>query len=253
MTSASLLESPQAWEELKQRVVEAFDLDDPAALYAVSQWCDAAEKIRGAAATSKQVRSAFSSNEVLSAAIEYFRADVEENLAIFRAKLARINCDQKLADIRLKLAEAQGVFVDENAGERIVPELLSVLRIDPLARTKMLRQMVHAAMALAENGDEENITVPPWPIGLGDGIQEFADDLAVFLEQAGDPGRDLVRRVCRDISYAESIEDDSSLPRCIKFLAKIAAATGRGETLPTEKRRVGFASRGQRKTETSQK
>lgn len=234
-----------AWDEIERRVVESFNLDDVGVNYAVSRWREHVEKARELE-DAGETAYPFTSPKVRDAVIEFFQADIAENEVIFRVKLARNGRLMKLMNLRVALGEAQGVFVDEEGGEHIVPELLAVLRVTKSAKTKMLQRVVQASMALADNNSDENAEEPSWPAGLGGGIPDFANDLQDFVDQAGDQGRDMVTRVCQDTGFAKSIRNDEDFPQCIKFLAQIVIEANCNNPLPEKERRIGFGTRQRR-------
>lgn len=237
-------EKDPAWVECKKRVVESFDLDDVGTNYGVSRWLEHVEKERGVEEAGEMAYR-FTSPQVLDAAVDFFKTDIAENIAIFQARIARNDRQRKLMELRLKLGEVQGVFVDEEKGERIVPELLGVMRITKSSKTKMLHQLVTASMTMAgDNGDEE-IAPPIWPTGLGDGIQDFANDLNDFVSTNGDKGREMVMRVCQDTAFAKKVRNDEELPKAIRFLASIVTEVNTDSHLPERERPIGFGFAGQ--------
>ena len=239
MTKKAKNETPPTWAEIEKRVVESFNLDDVGANYGVSRWREHVEKVRGVE-DAGEVAYPFTSPEVLDAAIEFFKADIAENIAIYQVKLARNDRLLKMMNLRVALGEAQGVFVDEEDGEHVVPELLAVLRVTKSAKTKMLQQVVQAAMTLAHNNGDENAEQPSWPAGLGDGIQDFANDLAEFISANGEEGREIVTRVCEDINFAKQVCNNEEFPRPIRFLGQVVVEANTNNHLPKKKQRIGF-------------
>jgi hypothetical protein len=244
MTTKARNETPPTWAEIEKRVIESFNLDDVGANYGVSRWREHAEKARGVE-DAGEVAYPFTSSKVLDAVVEFFKADIAENIAIYQVKLARNARLLKLMNLRVALGEAQGVFVDEEDGEHIVPELLAVLRVTKSAKTKMLQQVVQASMTqasmtLAHNNGDENAEQPSWPAGLGDGIQDFANDLSEFIATNGEEGREIVTRVCEDINFAKEVCNNEDLPRPIRFLGQVVVEANTNNHLPKKERRIGF-------------
>jgi len=130
--------------------------------------------------------------------------------------------------------------VDEEDGEHIVPELLAVLRVTKSAKTKMLQQVVQASMTLAHNNGDENAEQPSWPPGLGDGIQDFANDLTEFLSANGEEGREIVTRVGEDTDFAKKVCNDEDMPRPIRFLGQVVVEANTNNHLPKKEQRIGF-------------
>lgn len=232
-------EAANDWDEIEKRVVKAFDLDDVGANYGVSRWREHVEKTRGVE-DAGEIAHDFTSPKVLNTVVEFFRSDIEENEAIFRVKVARNNRLLKLMNLRVALGENQGVFVDEEDGERVVPELLAVVRVTKSAKTKMLQQVVQASMTLVHNNGDENAEQPSWPAGLGEGIQDFANDLTEFITANGEEGREIVTRVCEDINFAKQVCNDEDLPRPVRFLGQVVVEANTNNHLPKKERAIGF-------------
>lgn len=230
------------WDEIVNRVVESFNLDDVGANYGVSRWREHVERARSVEHAGN-VSHAFTTPEVLDAVVDFFKADIAENMAIFKINLARNNRLMKMMQLRVALGEAQGVFVDDEEGERVVPELLAVIRVTDSAKTKMLRQVVQASMTLARNNGEESDDQPTWPAELGKGIQNFAKDLTAFISINGNEGRELVMRICQDPTFAETLENDQNIPNPIRFLAEVVVKVNTHNRLPDKERRIGFLAR----------
>lgn len=239
MTKKAKNETPPTWAEIEKRVVESFNLDDVGANYGVSRWREHVEKARGVE-DAGEVAYPFTSPKVLDAVVEFFKADIAENIAIYQVKLARNDRLLKMMNLRVALGEAQGVFVDEEDGEHVVPELLAVLRVTKSAKTKMLQQVVQASMTLAHNNGDENAEQPSWPAGLGDGIQDFANDLTEFISANGEEGREIVTRVCEDTDFAKKVCNDEDMPRPIRFLGQVVVEANTNNHLPKKEQRIGF-------------
>lgn len=236
-------EQVPTWEEIEKRVVKFFDLDDVGANYGVSRWRQHVEKVRGVA-DAGEVSHSFSAPKVLGAVVDFFKADIAENVAIFQVKLARNDRLMKLMNLRVALGEGEGVFVDEEDGEYVVPELLAVLRVTKSAKTKMLQQVVEASMTLVHNNGDENAEQPSWPVGLVNGIQDFVNDLTEFISANGDEGRELVTRDCQDIVFAKKVCSAEDMPKPIRFLAQVVVEAKTNNHLPDKERRIGFGFAG---------
>ena len=227
------------WNEVKKRVVEEFDLDEVGCNYGVSRWLKQVENVR-AFEDAGEIKHSFTSPKVIDAVVESCKADIEENIAIYKRKLAQNNHLLKMRNLTVILGEAQGVFVDEKKGEQIVPELLAVTRVTKSAKTKMMKQVVEASISLASNNGDEGTEQPNWPTGLGDWIQLFADDLSEFIAEYGEEGCEMVQRICEDIEYAKRVCEDEELPHPIRVLSRIVLEIHSNNNLPKDKRAVGF-------------
>jgi len=221
------------WDEIEKRVINSFNLDDVGTSYGVSNWNEQVEKAHSAEGAD-EVAHIFTSPKVLDAVVDFFKADIEESEAIFRVRVARNERLLKLTNLRATLGEAQGVFVDEEDGERIVPELLAVVRVN---KSKMLKQVVQASITLANNNGDDNEEQPLWPAGIGD---DFSNDLTEFVSANGDQGREMVLLVCEDTVFAKKICNDEEYPESIRFLAEIVVEANSKNNLPGQERRIGF-------------
>ena len=221
------------WDEIEKRVIESFNIDDVGTSYGVSRWKEHVDKARGTE-DSGEIAHHISSPMVLDAVVEFFKSDIEKNEAIFRVKVARNERLLKLMNLRVTLGEAQGVFVDEEDGEHVVPELLAVVRV---TKAKMLKQVVHASMTLANNNGDENAEQPSWPAGVS---EDFSNDLTEFINANGDQGREMVTRVCEDTVFAKKVCNDEEYPKPIRFLAQVIVEANSNNNLPGQERRIGF-------------
>ena len=225
------------WEEIEKRVLESFDLNDVGIRFAVEAWRKSVEKVRDAEDLG-EVAHSFSSAEALDAAVAFHQADIGENLAIFKVKTARNERRLALMNIVKALGESQGVFVDEDEGEHIIPELLVVTRVSKSAKSKMLQQVVEATMTLATNGNGDSEDIK-WPSSIS---EDFRNDLEEFLSANGDAGREIITRVCHDAGFAKKVRQDEEMPRPIRFLAQIVVEASSNNRLPNRERKIGFSS-----------
>lgn len=232
-------ETVSRWEEIEKRVLKSFNLDEVGVIYAVSRWREHVERARGVVHAG-EVTHQFTSPKVLDAVVKSFKADIAENNAIFLLNLARNDRLLKQTNLRVALGEAQGVFVDEERGEHIVPEMLAVLRVTKSAKMKMLQQVVQASMTLARSNGDENAEEPSWPVGLGEGIQDFANDLTEFINTNGEQGRQMVTRVCEDHEFARRVRNNEEMPKPLRFLAQVVVEASTNIHLPEKERRIGF-------------
>jgi len=232
-----------AWDEIEKRVLEPFDLNDIGVRLAVATWRKNVEKIR-AGQNADEIAHYFTSPEVLDPVVEFLQSELREDIAVSRVKLARNEHVMKLMNLRVVLGQTQGVFVDEENGERIVPKLLAVVRVTKSAETKKLRELIQASRTLANNTGDDKDEQPSWPSGLGEGIQDFADDLKEFISTNGDQGREMVSLICQDPGFAKTVSKDAEMPQCIKFLTQIVVETNTSNHLPEKVRQIGFGATG---------
>ncbi len=203
------------WEDIDRLIIEPYDLEDLGNRYGISRWQEEMSKVHGAGDDGGR----FSSEEVHNAALAFFKADIEENIFMYRAKLIRNKRARKLMDLRRAIAEFEGIGVEDENGDPVLPGPFAERRETRSSKIKKLKQVVYAAETIANGGSRNG--VPFWPAGLGDGFDIFAKDIADFIEKNESVGIEMVNRVCRDVTFAKEMCDDGEMPRCVRFLAEI--------------------------------
>ena len=224
-----------SWEEIQNRVIEHFNGNDICDKYSVSLWQEELENVRGAR-DAGEILHHFTVPNVIDAAIEFFKSSIEENRAIFQVKVKMNRRRMKLMALQSALGEDQGLFVNEEEGEMIVPELLAVIRVN---KTERLQQIIQTSMSLARDEKGECKDQPSWPSGTD---ENFSNDLTKFINTNGDEGRELVTRVCEDIGFARTVHNDEEMPMPIRFLAQIVTEAGKDTHIHKKKKIIGFAS-----------
>jgi hypothetical protein len=241
----SAAENPaNAWDRLVARVIEPFDQNDVCQRWAVEQWRKHAEAEREGEPLGNVVHK-FASDEVLAAAIAFFQSDIEENIAIFKARVAKNRRYEALVKVRSALGLHDGVFPNED--ESIDVERLAVIRNGRDEEQVKHRKLVEVSRALAEaEGDPEEVLAGaqlPGPLRENEGVKAFLSDLVEFIGANGERGRDLVSRVCADEKVASRVKGDDDMPKPLRFLAGIAIDLNRNEQkLPVQHRPLGFGA-----------
>lgn len=237
MTSTTTQPSEQiAASGFEERVLDAFNLDDVAASCAVKAWKEHCLQVLGETVGEETHR--FSSEAVINAAVEFFQADIRENLAIHQTKVAREERLLALMVLRATLGASEGVFPDEDEGERIVPERLSVVKVSNADKTKVLEQVIEVSRRIAD-GDHDGDATDAFPKDIGEGIQKFTADLQTLISMAGQNGRETVTRICDEREYANEVLQGDEMPRPLRFLAKIVLETSSSE-MPKRVNHVDF-------------
>jgi hypothetical protein len=235
---------PVTWTDIETRVLDGFDAQEVAQRSAVKLWLKHVEAERAGDPLGKVVH-AFASNQVLAAAVAFFQADIEEDIAIFRAKVARNRRYEAYVQVRCALGIHEGVFLDDEMS--IVVERLAVIRGGREEEQAKNRELLDLSQALAEarTDPEEVIAGAQLPGSLreDDGVKAFLADLVEFILANGKRGRDMVDRVCKDEKVASHVVGDDNMPKALRFLASISIELSRDrKTLPAERRPVGFAA-----------
>lgn len=230
-----------AWEQISGRLRQAFNLDHPADRFAFDEWEKSAEKQRKAASEHELVY-ALAAAEELEAAIDYFKADIEENKLLYQLKVARNRVKLTRTKLVASMGE-QGFFLDEDDHQEVVPAALGVYKV---SKDKIYQQVRNAALALAAEpvapGAES--TGPDFPASLGEGILEFRADLVAFIKANGAAGREVVRRLCTDPAFAKKVHQDEEMPKPLQFLAGLSLDLHKRNKLPSqEDRPIGFAAK----------
>lgn len=227
-------------EPIQKRLRESLNLDDPRDKFAYQEWEKDAEKTRKAA-TEHDLAHIFVSPEVTDAAFEYCKADVEENKLLFQIRAARN--ERKIQKMKLLAALGQydGYFPNEDEHEELVLVALAVCK---LTKARLYQQVIDTSLKMAGDAAQLDSEAPAFPVALGDGIREFADDLRALIQENGDAGRQLVTRVCTDCDFAKKVREDDEMPKAIQFLAGLSLELRKKNKLPDkEVRHIGFASK----------
>jgi hypothetical protein len=103
MAKKTKIEAVTSWSEVEKCVIAALNIDDPGVRYAVKRWRDDVKEIRDADVGGEPVHP-FASPNVIEAAITFFRADIIENEAIYRLKVAKSNRQLALMHLHAALA-----------------------------------------------------------------------------------------------------------------------------------------------------
>lgn len=167
------------WKEIEQKVIDSFDEKNAGVIYALKQWKKEIDKIRNGHIHDEVIYH-ISSPRVLNAIVNYFKKVVKEHIKIFQLRIARQVRAHHADKIFLALRR-EGIFVDDDAGEKVVPELPGVIRID---EKKQLCQIVDATRqrALDKNDWESSA----WPDDLRKKYSDYVEDMENFIEVNGD-------------------------------------------------------------------
>lgn len=241
MAKKTKTEVETTWGDVERHVLTGLDMGEAGVRYAVKRWRDDVAEARQADDPDR-VAHTFVSREVIKATIDYFRADIADNEAIYRLKVARSKRRKALMDLHTALGEHDGFFVDEQGGERIVPERLAVTRVDKAAQINALHRVVQASIQLAKSNGDGAVEEPAFPADLGDGIRDFENDLKEFIRANGDQGREMVLRVCEDRDFATEVIANEEMPKSVRFLAAIVVETVMKNRIPERPPVFGFAA-----------
>jgi len=231
-----------AWEDVEKMVAARVDLSDKDERRGYEQWREDAMQKRAMVDEMGDVVVQFTAKEVIDAAIDACVADIKDNAAINRRKHTANVLQLKTLAIQNALGEAQGVYVDQESGERVILAAFAVVREAKAKKAKVFRRVVDASSALARISRGEAAEQPAWPVAMVDGIKQYVDDLAEFLSTNGTDGCDLVLRICGgDRGLAKKVQDDSDAAKCLRYLAQLVVDYGVTSGFPAKGRTMGFA------------
>lgn len=236
--------SEVSWEEMEKIILKPFGSGDVAVKHAVARWTSDIADVRGDEKAGEVVHS-FENRGVLESVVRFCRADILENYLLYMAKLAKHHRMLARQSMPVVLAEKEGIFVDEENGEQIVPELLSVRRVSAADKIKTFKQVVRSTLALAEAKGEPTDGGPEWPIGVMKGLGKYVNDIQEFIQATGEGGCEFISRVCTDVDFAASVRQDEKTPQCVKFLAEIVTELSKRSPIPSKKAKVGFQAQEQ--------
>jgi hypothetical protein len=227
------VEKVPSWKDIEAKVLKAFDLRDKSQEYGVKEWKEYVEKIRSSEVKGDIIKT-FESREVYDVLVSYFISDIEDNIARYRLKLCQSNRQNKLMSLALALGEYDTVFIDEERGEKIVPELLGIASV---TNEKIYKRVLQASVCLAQNYTEDKSVEITWPLEVS---SDFTDELTTFIKSNGDQGRELIMRICEDGNCANDIYTDSEMPKPLRFLAQMSLEINKNNFLSKKKRSIGF-------------
>ncbi len=229
----------QEWLIIQQAIKDRIDLRDPCAKRVFTEWVEKGRKKCETASIGETIH-VFGA-DVAEAAIRFMVADLEEDVALRRADLAKEKCRLAGAALRASLLESDGIAVEGDDETHIVPELLRIVRVDRSAKNALLRQFLAASrqMAAGEAG-EQPVTFPK---ALGADIDRFSRDLREFLEANGAIGREAVLRVCDNVDTAAEFADSDEAPAPLRFLAGVQLTLSKACLREPRNNGFGFARR----------
>jgi hypothetical protein len=166
----------------------------------------------------------FTSPAMQELAVEFFLSDIEENAAIIRFRLAQQRRQEALTQLHAGLAKHDFFFTQE---EDVVHEnRLEVRRVSRVQQLEFRRKLVRFSRDLVEGA----LQVTPEQVATGElpdclkraPVSEYATELGEYIVNSGEPGRELVLRICDDAEFATQVEQDERNPRALRYLAELS-------------------------------
>jgi len=232
-------------EGLEAAVLACYDMADPILRKAVEMWQENRREALQEDPVGPVVHS-FAAEEMFKEALAYHRADIEENIAVLKAKLATERREAAAARFRLSIGEHEGFFLEED--DHICLHQMEIQRRDKVRERARLRALVDFCRSLGAG--EAPLTLEQVANGmLPDGLRgravmiSFTKDLAEFLSETGDEGRQFILRICDDTDLAAKVFEDEGMPKPVRYLAKCATSVREGTLkAPKTERKVGFCA-----------
>lgn len=163
---------------------------------------------------------------VIASIIEYRVLDASENVAILERKAALARLEESKKHILAELGVHQGNFLDDE--EALDVDRLEVVKKNKVAEVGEIKSLVNFCQELSSGSSQ----VPLEAVCNGEALpaqfrqrtdyKAFLSDLGLFLVNAGDNGRSIVRKVCEEHAFAERMAADDEQPRPVRFLASIS-------------------------------
>lgn len=100
----------------------------------------------------------------------------------------------------------------------VIDEAIKIL----FAAIKTLIESEEAELEKVADGNFPKAFEAPFDLIKGMKVKELVNDIAQYLLENGQEGRDLARQVCIDLEMAKQIAQDEAKPAPLVFLAKIA-------------------------------
>ena len=156
--------------------------------------------------------------------IEFFLADIGENAAIMRLRLAQQRRQEALTELHAGLAKHDFFFTQE---EDVVNEnRLEVRRVSRVQQLEFTRKLVRFSRDLVVGA----LQVTPEQLASGEvpdclkraPVKGYTTELGEYIVNSGEPGRELIRRICDDAEFAAQVEQDERNPSALRYLAHLS-------------------------------
>lgn len=171
-----------------------------------------------------QVVHRFQSPEVHARVLDYFVADVLENVVLLQARLAEQK--RKQAALELKAAIAEHDLFFEQDEDTIDVHRGEVRRLNKAEQLEFVRRIVEFSRDLATGNagitPEELLRGKQPPQLRGLPIGDYASDLAQLLVTDLDNARALILEICTDENLARHVAEDPESPPVLKQLATLS-------------------------------
>jgi uncharacterized protein YdiU (UPF0061 family) len=179
--------------------------------------------------------------EVIEAVIAYHKADIEENIAIHKAKIRQQKRRLAYQNLIAATVEFDGVIVDSDNDEVLVPELLRIIRQKKVDEAEILQELVSACLAVANTAAEDRDEAAEGS-ALKD-FNEFKEDFLKLLDDEQEASA-AVNSICENLEFAEAVANDEHVIKPLRYLAQIVVKTSGANQLPklTQARQIGFSA-----------
>ena len=163
--------------------------------------------------------------EVLQAVVDCRVADICDDLAILKRKVAALRLEEAQKRVLVVLGASQGCFLKDD--ESVDVHRLQVVRKNKAGEVGELKSL----LGFCKDVSSGKAPVPVEALCNGEVPKEFASradfkaflsDLGELLVNGGSKAGQLVARVCEEVALAREIRDDEDAPKPLRFLASVA-------------------------------
>ncbi|MEI7899677.1 MAG: hypothetical protein WCK89_05460 [bacterium] len=163
------------------------------------------------------------SPEMEQHAVAWHHADIEDNAALARARLARVKLDEARSRFVSALAESEGVYANSEDMHVLISRM-EVWKVDGDRFKRALPRKVIAFCLAVVNGELnfDDLRARKFPKTFKDlqVIQEFVNDLLNFCDESGETARQQIKGVCENMTLAHKVADDTDMTQPVRFLAE---------------------------------
>ncbi len=203
--------------EIVGRVVCSFEHGKGDEIKILSQWKSKMLAAQGDRLWGSIVHE-FSAPETFDSLVQFFRADIADDVALHRARVSRRRRAQAYKKLLADISEFDLFDLDEEGGDLLNPAHLAITRENEADEIARKRQIVDVSRVLAEEADGEEQLCPN-DQALVSAFSNYFDDLASLSRVNPEETRQLIKRIVNDIGFAEKVLAGTEAPKPLRYLA----------------------------------